>query len=58
LGIIGPKFYSDESKILNTDAQAVSQRGVVFLRNQDVDQKNLAIKIGQLTGRPRGILSS
>jgi hypothetical protein len=55
LGIISPGFYCDESKNLDTDTQVVSHRGVVFLRNQDLniaDQKNLAIKIGQLTGRP------
>jgi alpha-ketoglutarate-dependent taurine dioxygenase len=49
------------SEILHDDAKIrdlgiiVSQRGVVFLRNQDLniaDQKKLAIKIGQLTGRP------
>lgn len=56
LGIIGlGSLFLWNSKTANTNQQAVSQRGVVFLRNQDLgvsDQKSLAIKIGHLTGRP------
>ncbi|KAL3480806.1 taurine catabolism dioxygenase TauD, TfdA family protein [Aspergillus californicus] len=61
--VIGREFSStlQLSDILHDDAKIrdlgtiVSQRGVVFLRNQDLsisDQKTLAIKIGHLTGRP------
>ncbi|KAJ5155718.1 alpha-ketoglutarate-dependent sulfonate dioxygenase [Penicillium capsulatum] len=60
--VIGREFSTLQlSEILHDDAKVrdlgiiVSQRGVVFLRNQDLnitDQKNLAVKIGQLTGRP------
>ncbi|PLB46157.1 taurine catabolism dioxygenase TauD, TfdA family protein [Aspergillus steynii IBT 23096] len=59
---IGREFSTLQlSEILHDDTKirdlgiTVSQRGVVFLRNQDLniaDQKTLAIKIGQLTGRP------
>lgn len=55
LGTISSDFYCDESRSSDANIQAVSQRGVVFLRNQDLsiaDQKQLAIKIGHLTGRP------
>ncbi|KAL3467838.1 hypothetical protein BJX64DRAFT_299102 [Aspergillus heterothallicus] len=62
--VIGREFSStlQLSEILHDDAKIrdlgtiVSQRGVVFLRNQDLnisDQKSLAIKIGHLTGRPQ-----
>ncbi|OGM48528.1 taurine catabolism dioxygenase TauD [Aspergillus bombycis] len=49
------------SEILHDDVKIrdlgvmVSQRGVVFFRNQDLnieDQKALAVKLGHLTGRP------
>jgi len=38
-----------------TDTTSVSQRGVVFFRNQDInieDQKVLGQKLGELTGKP------
>ncbi|KAL4922397.1 taurine catabolism dioxygenase TauD, TfdA family protein [Aspergillus aurantiobrunneus] len=59
---IGKEFRTLQlSDIVHDDAKirdlgiTVSQRGVVFFRNQDLnieDQKTLAIKIGRLTGRP------
>jgi hypothetical protein len=41
--------------LLKTNYAAVSQRGVVFFRNQDIgidDQKILGQKLGELTGKP------
>jgi alpha-ketoglutarate-dependent taurine dioxygenase len=44
----------DDNKIRDL-AITVSQRGVVFFRNQDIsveDQKTLGQKLGELTGKP------
>lgn len=60
--VIGREFPKLQlSEILSDDAQVrdlailVSQRGVVFFRNQDInieDQKILGQKLGELTGKP------
>ncbi|ORY14301.1 hypothetical protein BCR34DRAFT_646689 [Clohesyomyces aquaticus] len=60
--VIGREFPNLQlSQILNDDTKIrdlailVSQRGVVFLRNQDInieDQKILGQKLGELTGKP------
>jgi alpha-ketoglutarate-dependent taurine dioxygenase len=46
---------SEERERLST-TQTVSERGVVFFRNQNdltfEDQKNLGQKLGELTGKP------
>ncbi|KAK5708946.1 hypothetical protein LTR17_020226 [Elasticomyces elasticus] len=49
------QILSEEAKIRDL-AVTVSQRGVVFFRNQDLkidDQKLLGQKLGELTGKPR-----
>ncbi|EUC42259.1 hypothetical protein COCMIDRAFT_103961 [Bipolaris oryzae ATCC 44560] len=61
--VIGEEFEDLQvSQILHDDdkirdlAIMVSERGVVFLRNQDItleDQKALAQKLGDLTGKPK-----
>ncbi len=61
--VIGREFPKLQlSEILNDDAKirdlavVVSQRGVVFFRNQDInieDQKTLGQKLGVLTGKPQ-----
>jgi Taurine catabolism dioxygenase TauD, TfdA family len=60
--VIGREFPNLQlTEILNDDAKIrdlailVSQRGVVFFRNQDIaieDQKILGQKLGELTGKP------
>lgn len=60
--VIGREFPKLQlSEILNDDAKIrdlailVSQRGVVFFRNQDIDiegQKALGQRLGELTGKP------
>ena len=60
--VIGREFPKLQlTEILNDDAKIrdlailVSQRGVVFFRNQDIpieDQKVLGQKLGELTGKP------
>jgi alpha-ketoglutarate-dependent taurine dioxygenase len=53
LAILGISQYSDKGSIVLT--HSVSQRGVVFFRDQDLTieaQKVLGQKLGELTGKP------
>ena len=55
LAILGMRSSSSEEYLSSTDCDTVSQRGVVFFRNQDIgieDQKVLGQKLGDLTGKP------
>lgn len=55
LAILGKLIGGFCSRGSSTDTRKVSQRGVVFFRNQDLsidDQKLLGQRLGELTGKP------